>query len=206
MRFPVVLFDLDGTLIDSTPMILASFQHATKTVLGEAVPDEAIFAIVGGPTLEAQMRSFAPDRVEELVAVYRAHNTPLHDHLQLCAGMGDVLATLKAEGRRLGIVTSKRRHTTQLALDRLEIERFFDTIVTSDETATHKPSPEPVQLALTRLDAAPGAAAYVGDSPYDVGSARAAGVFSIAVSWGGMHNVTDADAVVADTEELLAVL
>jgi pyrophosphatase PpaX len=206
MRFPVVLFDLDGTLIDSTPMILASFQHATKVVLGEAVPDEEIFAIVGGPTLEAQMRSFSPDHVEELVTVYRAHNTPLHDHLELCAGMGEVLATLKDEGRQLGIVTSKRRMTAQLALDHLGIEHFFDTIVTSDETATHKPSPEPVQLALTRLGAAPGDAVYVGDSPYDVGAARAAGVFSIAVSWGGMHKVTDADAVVANTEELLAVL
>jgi len=206
VRFPVVLFDLDGTLIDSTPMILASFRHATRTVLGEAVPDEEIFAIVGGPTLEAQMRSFSPEHVEELVDVYRAHNTPLHDKLELCAGMDHVLATLKAEGRQLGIVTSKRRHTAQLALDRLEIEPYFDTIVTSDETATHKPSPEPVLLALSRLGAAPPDAVYVGDSPYDVGSARAAGVFSVAVSWGGMHSVSDADAVVANTEELLAVL
>ncbi len=206
MRFSVVLFDLDGTLIDSTPMILASFQHATKTVLGEAVPDSEIFAIVGGPTLEAQMRSFSPEHVDELVEVYRAHNTPLHDELELCVGMADVLATLKGEGRKLGIVTSKRRRTAQLALDRLAIEQYFDTIVTSDDTATHKPSPEPVLLALERLGAAPGEAVYVGDSPYDVGSARAAGVFSIAVSWGGMHNVEDADAVVATAEELLANL
>ena len=206
MRFPVVLFDLDGTLIDSTSMILASFQHATRTVLGRDIPPAEIFAVVGGPTLEAQMRSFSPERVDELVAVYRAHNTPLHQELELCAGMGDALATLKAEGRKLGIVTSKRRKTAQLALDRLGIEHYFDTIVTSDDTATHKPSPEPVLLALERLGVEPGDAAYVGDSPYDVGSARAAGVFSVAVSWGGMHNVEDADAVVANTEELLAVL
>jgi pyrophosphatase PpaX len=206
VRFPVVLFDLDGTLIDSTPMILASFQHATRTVLGREIPAAEIFAVVGGPTLEAQMRSFSPERVDELVAVYRAHNTPLHQELELCAGMGDALATLKAEGRKLGIVTSKRRKTAQLALDRLEIEHYFDTIATSDDTATHKPSPEPVQLALERLGVEPRDAAYVGDSPYDVGSARAAGVFAVAVSWGGMHNVEDADAVVANTEELLAVL
>src|SRR5476649_2517891 len=87
VRFPVVLFDLDGTLIDSTSMILASFQHATRTVLGREIPPAEIFAVVGGPTLEAQMRSFSPERVDELVAVYRAHNTPLHQELELCAGM-----------------------------------------------------------------------------------------------------------------------
>jgi len=206
MRFPVVLFDLDGTLIDSTPMILASFQHTTKTVLGREAAAEEVYAIVGGPTLEAQMRSFAPDRVEELVAVYRAHNTPLHDSLELCAGMREVLETLKGEGRKLGIVTSKRRPTAQLALDHLVIEHYFDVIVTSDETKTHKPSPEPVLLALERAGAAAADTVYVGDSPYDVGAARAAGVYSIAVSWGGMHNVEDADAVVGTAEELLAIL
>jgi pyrophosphatase PpaX len=206
MRFPVVLFDLDGTLIDSTAMILASFKHATKTVLGRDLPDREIFAVVGGPTLEAQMRSFAPGRVEELLAVYRAHNTPLHDELELCPGIWDVLSRLKAEGRRLGIVTSKRRRTAQLALDRLGIEPFFDTIITSDEPVAHKPSPEPVLLALERLGAEPGDAVYVGDSPFDVASAKAAGVYSIAVLWGGMHEVEDADTVVATTEELLASL
>jgi pyrophosphatase PpaX len=203
VRFPVVLFDLDGTLIDSTSMILSSFKHATKTVLGRDIPDREIFAVVGGPTLEAQMRSFDPDRVEELVAVYRAHNTPLHDHLELCAGMREVLDALKAEDRKLGIVTSKRRRTAQLALDRLEIELYFDVIVTSDDPVNHKPSPEPVLLALDRLGAEPGDAVYVGDSPYDVASARGAGVYSIAVLWGGMHEVEDADAVVATPEELL---
>ncbi len=207
MRFPVVLFDLDGTLIDSTLMILASFRHATRTVLGEAVADAEIFAVVGGPTLEAQMRSFSPEHVQELVDVYRAHNTPLHDDLELCAGMGDVLATLKAEGRRLGIVTSKRRHTTQLALDRLGIEPYFEAIVTSDETTTHKPSPEPVLLALSRLGALPRRrgvrrrlALRRRLPPGRPGCSqwRSAGA--------GCTTPRDADAVVADTEELLAVL
>ena len=77
MRFQVVLFDLDGTLIDSGPIILASMRHASLTVLGRE-PDEAVVrAAIGGPGLIAQMRDLDPDRVDELIEVYRAHNEPL---------------------------------------------------------------------------------------------------------------------------------
>src|ERR671929_244536 len=109
MRFPVVLFDLDGTVIDSGAIILASMRHAAKEVLGAEPPDEVLMAAVGGPGLEAQMRELAPERVDELVRVYRAHNEPLHEELVCCAGIEDVLVRLKDEGRRLGIVTAKQR-------------------------------------------------------------------------------------------------
>jgi pyrophosphatase PpaX len=206
VRFPVVLFDLDGTLIDSGPMILASFRHATRTVLGREIPDHELVASAGGSTLEVQMSAFDPRRVDELVAAYRAHNIPLHDNLECCLGIERVLDELKAQGRRLGVVTAKRRHTVGLAFARLGIDRYFDIVVTSDDTAAHKPDPEPVLLALEKLGARPGDAAYVGDSPFDVGAARAAGVFAVAVGWGGMHSVDDADAFVESAEELLGVL
>lgn len=206
MRFPIVLFDLDGTLIDSGPMILASFRHATSSVLGRKIPDLDLIATAGGATLEQQMRSFDAERVDELVAAYRAHNIPLHEQLQCCVGIQAVLDQLRAEGRTLGVVTAKRRMTVQLAFERLGIERYFDVVITADDTTAHKPDPEPVLLALERLGARPEDAVYVGDSPFDIGAARAAGVFAVAVGWGGLHRVTDADAVVDTAEELLAVL
>src|SRR5438552_5073259 len=132
MRFPVVLFDLDGTVIDSGAIILASMRHAAKEVLGTEVPDEQLMAAVGGPGLEAQMHALAPDRVEELVTVYRAHNEPLHDELVCCAGMEDVLVRLKDEGRRLGIVTAKRRVTVDLAFNVLPLRHLFDIVVGRD--------------------------------------------------------------------------
>ncbi|MGZ4289878.1 MAG: HAD hydrolase-like protein, partial [Gaiellaceae bacterium] len=101
MRFETVLFDLDGTVVDSGGIILASMRHATRTVLGHEIPDETLMAAVGGPGLEAQMRALAPDQVDRLVDVYRAHNEPLHDELEACAGMEDVLVRLAKEGRRL---------------------------------------------------------------------------------------------------------
>jgi pyrophosphatase PpaX len=101
--FPVVLFDLDGTVVDSGAIILASMRHATRQVLGIEASDQELMAAVGGPGLEAQMAAFAPDRVDELVRVYRAHNEPLHDELEPCEGMEDVIERLHAGGTRLGV-------------------------------------------------------------------------------------------------------
>jgi pyrophosphatase PpaX len=211
MRFPVVLFDLDGTVIDSGAIILASMRHAAKEVLGEDPGDALLMAAVGGPGLEAQMRELAPDRVDELVRVYRAHNEPLHDELACCAGIEDVLVRLKDEGRRLGIVTAKRRATVELAFNVLPIEHFFETVVGGDETKEHKPDPEPLLLAAERLDVDPHTCAYVGDSPFDMRAAKAAAMHAIAVTWGGIHDrakleAEQPDAIVDNAEELYGVL
>ncbi len=212
VRFPVVLFDLDGTLIDSGPMIVASMKHAAKSVLGREIDEKVLAAAVGGPGLVAQMKALAPDRVDDLVAAYRAHNEPLHEELEGFWEVIEVLPRLRTEGRRLGIVTAKRRATVDLAFDRLpELEQNFDVVITSDDTERHKPSPDPILAAVDRLGAEPGDAAYVGDSPFDIRAAKAAGVFAIAVAWGGIHAADvlmreAPDAFVRHAEELLGVL
>lgn len=208
MRYRTVLFDLDGTLIDSAAIILASMRHATRTVLGREIPDEQLLAGVGSG-LRYEMQAFDPDRVDELVHAYREHNEPLHAGLQPCAGITEVLETLGAEGRRLGIVTSKRRVTVRLALDTLpELEPYFDLVVGAEDTERHKPHPEPLLHALALADVRGDDAAYVGDSPFDIQSAKGAGVAAIAVTWGGFHSRErlereDPAAVVDTPEELL---
>ena len=211
MRFPVVLFDFDGTVLDSGEIILASMRHATRTVLGREIEDEVLMAAVGGSGLVEQMRLLDEDRIDELVDVYRAHNEPLHAGVACCAGMEDALARLKEEGRRLGIVTAKRRATVALAFDTVAIEHLFDVVVGSDDTERHKPDPDPILHALELLGADPDDAVYVGDSPFDVRAAKAAGVHAIAVTWGGIHprerlEAEGPDAVVDSAEELLAAL
>jgi pyrophosphatase PpaX len=204
-----VLLDLDGTVVDSGGIILASMRHATLTVLEREIPDHELMASVGGPGLEAQMRALGPDRVDELVRVYREHNEPLHDELEAFVGIAEVLVQLKDEGRKLGIVSAKRRTTVELAFARVPLGHLFDVVVGGDETERQKPDPEPLLLALERLEARPGDAAYVGDSPYDMQAARAAGVYAVGVTWGGIHDhgaLEDADVVVHSAEELLAVL
>jgi pyrophosphatase PpaX len=211
VRFPVVLFDLDGTVVDSGAIILASMRHATREVLGREYSDEELLQSVGGPGLEAQMSALAPEHVERLVTVYRAHNEPLHSELEACAGMEQVLVRLHEEGRRLGLVTAKHRRTVELAFARVPLGHLFETVVGGDETERHKPDPAPLLLAAGRLGSEPGQTAYVGDSPFDIRAARAAGMFAVAVTWGRIHDrarlaAEEPDAIVDAAEELLAVV
>jgi pyrophosphatase PpaX len=211
MRFRTVLFDLDGTLIDSGAMILASFRHATRTVLRREIPDAELAAAIGGSTIHDQMRAFDSRRVAELVDAYREHNAPLHADLEAFEGVVDLLDRLRREGRTLGVVTAKRRTTVDMAFRSLGLGRFFDAVVTAEETAHHKPDPEPVQEALRRLAASADEAAFVGDSPFDVGAGKAAGVYAVGVSWGKIHpedalRRAGADVVVHSPAELVDVL
>jgi pyrophosphatase PpaX len=157
------------------------------------------------------MSALAPDHVDRLVDVYRAHNEPLHDGLEACAGMENVLVRLREQGRRLGVVTAKRRATVELAFARVPLGHLFETIVGGDETERHKPDPAPLLLGAERLGAEPAETAYVGDSPFDVRAAKAAGMFAVAVTWGRIHDrarleAEQPDAIVDNAEELLGVL
>jgi pyrophosphatase PpaX len=182
--YGAVVFDLDGTIVDSVELIVASFQHAIRQVLGREAGREESIANVGRP-LREQMVMLSPDHADELVAVYREFNHREHDRmLSLYDGINDLLYSLDAAGVKLGLVTSKSRYTTQMAFDLTGIESYFDFAVCADESPRNKPSPDPIVLCLERLGVPIGRAAYVGDSPADIQAAKAAGVESIGVTWG----------------------
>ena len=100
MRFRVILFDLDGTLIDSGPIIVASMRHASVTVLGQEPDEDRVKAAIGGQGLIAQMRDLDPDRVDELIEVYRAHNEPLHSTLEAFDGIPELRVELQRRGHQ----------------------------------------------------------------------------------------------------------
>jgi len=211
MRFPVVLFDLDGTIVDSGWIILESYRHATKTVLGRDFSDDVLLSKVGMGTLEDQMREFDEEKADELARVYRDHYEPLHSELEAFPGMLDLLFRLDGEGRKLGIVSAKRHDIVQLAVEALAFGDTLDIVVGSDEAPRGKPHPDQILFALERLGADPDATAYVGDAPFDVAAARNAGVHAIGVTWGGIHTrermeAEGPDAVVDTADELYAVL
>ncbi|MGD9696005.1 MAG: HAD family hydrolase [Thermoleophilia bacterium] len=207
--FDPVLLDLDGTVIDSVALIRESHRHAVATVLGRDLPDEALVANVGRPLIE-QMRVFSPERADELYDVYRTWNhANTADLLVAYDGLGEALRELRSAGRRLGIITSKSRDAVDLAWAVLpDLEELFDVVITADDTERHKPDPTPIREALTRLGADPARACYVGDAPFDIAAGRAAGVATIAVTW-GFFPLADLrpegpDAVVDTPAELVA--
>jgi pyrophosphatase PpaX len=212
VRSRIVLFDLDGTLIDSGPIILASMEHAVRTVLGREIPREELGLTIGGQGIVAQMNAIDTEHADALLETYKEHNDGLHETLEAFEELLAVLPQLKAEGRKLGIVTAKRHRTVALALDRFAaLESSFDVVVAHEDTERHKPDPDPVLLAVEKLGGTPREAAYVGDSPFDIRAAKAAGVFAIAVAWGGIHPderllAEEPDAFVRTPQELLDAL
>jgi len=180
-----VLLDLDGTVIDSVALIRESHRHAVRTVLGQDWEDERLVANVGRPLLE-QMAVFDPDRAQELYDVYRRWNHANTSALLLAYdGVEAVLRELRDDGRRLGIVTSKSHDAVDLAWGVLPTLRdLFDVVIAAEDSDRHKPQPDPLLEALRRLGAGPEGACYVGDAPFDMLAGRAAGVTTIAVTWG----------------------
>lgn len=179
----VVLFDLDGTVLDTEALILGSWRHVRDT-FGLDATDDVFRAGMGRPLHEVLAPFVAPGRTaDQLVEVYRAHNHAHHDELaRPFPGIPEVFDALRAEGVKLGIVTSKLRW---LAARGLEINHLVvDVLVGPADAARPKPHPDPVWLALQLLGAEPAHAVMVGDSPHDIEAGRAAGVSTAAVSWG----------------------
>ena len=152
--FDPVVFDLDGTVVDTVELIVESFRHATRTVLEEELPDEVILAGVGRPLME-QMQRLSAERAQALYDTYREYNHRRHDELiRGYEGVSEVLDALRAAGRRLGIVTSKSADTTQMAFRAVGLREHFEVVVTASDTTEHKPSPAPLLLCLERFGAA----------------------------------------------------
>jgi pyrophosphatase PpaX len=186
MLLEAVLFDFDGTIVDTTELIHQSMRRATGEILGRTPSREALLANVGQP-LPRQMELLDPERAEELLESYRLHNEELHEDLiEAFPNVETSLARLRDAGLRLAVVTSKRRFSLEMALDSFPALRdAVDAFVTMEDTTEHKPHPAPLLKGLKLLgDAPPDRAAYVGDSPFDVAAAQAAGMLSAAVSWG----------------------
>jgi pyrophosphatase PpaX len=186
MPLEAVLLDFDGTIVDTTDLIYQSMRHATRKVLGREMSREALMANVGQP-LPRQMELFDREKVQELLRTYSLFNEEHHDALiREFPAVEASLARLYDEGLGLAVVTSKRRPSVLMTLDSFPgLRAIMDVFVTMEDTAEHKPHPAPLLKGLELLgNVPPEKAAYVGDAPFDVAAARAAGVVSVAVSWG----------------------
>jgi pyrophosphatase PpaX len=180
-----LLFDLDGTLIDSIQLLLESMQHAF--VGHPRCPTTAEWVAGIGTPLRAQLAEWCDtaDEAEQLVTRYREYQDRHLEQLTTpYPAVLDMLAWARQQGHPTAIVTSKGRIMTSRSLQHVGLADAFDTVVTFEETERHKPLADPVLLALDRLGATPDRALFVGDSPHDMFSGLAAGVKTAAALWG----------------------
>ncbi len=182
--FDPILFDLDGTIVDSVALIRESYRHAVREVLGREVPEDDLVRQVGRP-LDVQMRLESPEQQAALVHTYREWNRArAPEYLRLFPGVEEMLERLRAAGRTVGVVTSKSGPMLDEAFEVLSVRQYFMIVVAADDTRNHKPHPEPITTALTRLGRRADGACYVGDGRVDIEAAVAAGVTPIGVTWG----------------------
>lgn len=212
-----VLFDLDGTLIHSAPDLHASVNillarhglgpltlEQVISMIGNGVKKlvERAFAACGRPLGEMDLEN----EHQAMLGIYGDHLTLL---TVLMPGAREAVETLHAAGIRLGVVTNKPQMPTEAILDHFGLSRFLGAVIGGDAGVARKPAPDMILAALDRLGATPEAALMVGDSPADLGAARAAGVVMVAVR-GGYTNVPadglGADRVIETLAELDAVL
>lgn len=181
-----ILFDNDGTLVDTRDIILASMRHCTREVLGRVIPDEVLMRKVGQP-LAVQMRDFTPDAAvqDELLRVYRAHNATIHDErIRAFPGIAEALAELQRAGARMGVVTSKLRVTAWHGLELTGLAPYLSCCIGAEDCERFKPEAEPILRGAEALGANAAECVYVGDSPYDIQAGKAAGCATVAVTWG----------------------
>ena len=206
----MVLFDFDGTLADTIPLIVASYHH-TLAASGLPAEDEAEVRSWIGRPLQPVLEERYPGRGAELTHTYRTWNLANHDELiEVVAGIGELVDDLHAAGARTGVVSSKKAETVRLGLRAVGLEGRIDVVAGQEQTDLHKPHPEPLLYSARRLGAAPRDCVYVGDATVDVEAARAAGMGSVAVTWGaGERALLEAAGpgyVVSDAAALRAVL
>lgn len=163
-----VMFDFDGTLIDTNSLIIASFKYTYKKHLGIDVPEEDIVKYFGEP-LGTTLARYSPDNYEELMVTYKEYNSSQHDNMaKAMPNAAKCIKALKKAGYKTGIVTSKRKKMTDRGIDIIGIADDVDVIITMEDTNVHKPEAEPLLCALRKINMSPEETLYVGDSHYDI--------------------------------------
>lgn len=209
-KINTVLFDFDGTIMDTNDLIFKSWQHTFKELHGVDVSWETIRATLGEP-LELTMENFFPEvPLQKCLDTYRSwHHDQFVDLIKLFPGMLELLEELRSRGYKMGLVTSRLKYTTMLGVEKYDLGRFFDYILTADDTDKHKPDPAPVLITLDKLGSKPEESIMIGDTVLDLGCARNAGVKSVLVDWTVAvteEHKSQADYIIKKADELLDIL
>ena len=179
-----VLFDFDGTIMDTNDVIIGSWQHVYNTLRGEDGDMEYILSTFGEPLELSMENSFPEVPMEESVQIYRDwHHENFMDMIKLFPGIEEMLKEVRTRGYKTGIATSRLRKSLNMGLDKYDLKQYFDVIVAVEDVEAAKPAPDMIYKVLDMLDSKPETAIMVGDSRLDIACARNAGVPSVLVGW-----------------------
>ncbi|WP_257351746.1 pyrophosphatase PpaX [Pseudalkalibacillus decolorationis] len=183
MKIDTILFDLDGTLINTNELIIASFSHTLERYYPGRFTREDIIAFIGQPLVDS-FKTVDEGQVDSLVKTYKEHNLAHHEeYVHAFEGVVETVKMLHDKGFKLGVVTTKMRDAAELGLELTGLSAYFTTIVTLDDVEHAKPDPEPVHRALDKLQSDISSAIMVGDSRYDIEAGQNAGTLTAAVAW-----------------------
>jgi pyrophosphatase PpaX len=214
-----VLFDLDGTLVNTIPLIFACYEHTLGVHVPGFRPPRRVIVGNLGRSLDDILYDYAVAAgvsdagqvAREMLHTYRSFQRDNLDRLiEPYAGVREALQGLRERGLTLGLVTSKVEWAARLSYERYGLDEFLSVLVFHDDTARHKPDPEPLLLAASKAGLDPARAAYVGDAVHDMAAGRAAGMRTIAALWGPSEREdlqqAGADALAETPLDLLALL
>lgn len=205
-----ILFDYDGTLMDTNEVVLQSWQHTFRTIRGHEEDLSVIRKTFGEPLVMTLEKTFPEIPLEESLAIYRTYQKEVFtDFVEVFPGMMELLQQLKEKGYKLGLVTSRTKDTTWRGLEVYGMDQYFDAVITAGDTDKHKPDPEPILITLEKLGAAPEEAIMVGDTMFDLLCAQNAGVRSVIVDWSitmSESEKSQADHIIKTASELLELL
>ncbi len=182
--YDTYLFDADGTLFDTVDLVSRCFKHVAALHANITLTRRSILAGYGLP-LKGQLIKLLGHEIDidRVLDDYMDFQLEVIDKVSPFPGVTEELDKLKDEGKKLGIVTSRRRFSMERILDCTDTAKYFDTLVTPEDTDLHKPHPEPTLLALSRLNGDKASTLFTGDAEFDILSGTDAGVDTAFVDW-----------------------
>lgn len=184
--YKAVMFDLDGTLLDTYDLILSSSRYCTQQVMNKTFSEEFYMSNIGRP-LDAVVATYSDDKdlQKEMIKVYREHNESIHDKkVKEFEGIAALLHNLHEVEYKEAVVTSKKRELAERGLTLFHYDSYMEFVIGAYDCTEHKPEPGPVLLGAKKLGFSPQECLYVGDSPFDIQAGNAAGCDTAAVLWG----------------------